>query len=171
MFMQPHGAITYSLYLPESAVDGLSIRQSYEVCEAWVVRGLRSLGVDAHHVPINDIACSEGKIGGAAQARRRGVVLHHTTMAYDMDPGEMVRVLRIGREKLKDKAVASAQKRVSPLVRQTGLSREAIVAKLFESFQHQFGGTVSELTADELTAAEELVRTKYGHAEWTGQFE
>lgn len=171
MFLQPHGAITYSLYLPESAVEGLSLRQSYEVCEAWVIRGLRSLGVDAHHVPINDIACSEGKIGGAAQARRRGVVLHHTTMAYDMDPGEMVRVLRIGREKLKDKAVASAQKRVSPLVRQTGLTREAIVSKLFESFREQFGGTVSELTAEELTAAEKLVQAKYANAEWTGQFE
>lgn len=171
MFLQPHGAITYSLYLPESAVEGLSIRQSYEVCEAWVIRGLRSLGVDAHHVPINDIACVEGKIGGAAQARRRGVVLHHTTMAYDMDPGEMVRVLRIGREKLKDKAVASAQKRVSPLVRQTGLSREAIVERLFASFREQFGGTVSELTAAELAEAEELVQAKYGNAEWTGQFE
>lgn len=171
MFLQPHGAITYSLYLPESAVEGLSIRQSYEVCEAWVIRGLRSLGVDAHHVPINDIACSEGKIGGAAQARRRGVVLHHTTMAYDMDPGEMVRVLRIGREKLKDKAVASAQKRVSPLVRQTGLSREAIVNRLFDSFREQFGGTVSTLNAEELTAAEGLVRSKYAHPEWTDQFE
>ncbi len=171
MFLQPHGAITYSLYLPESAVEGLSIRQSYEVCEAWVIRGLRSLGVDAHHVPINDIACSEGKIGGAAQARRRGVVLHHTTMAYDMDPGEMVRVLRIGREKLKDKAVASAQKRVSPLVRQTGLSREEIVNRLFESFRQQFGGTVSQLTSEELAAAGELVRSKYSHPEWTDQFE
>jgi lipoate-protein ligase A len=171
MFLQPHGAITYSLYLPESAVEGLTIRQSYEVCEAWVIRGLRELGVDAHHVPINDIACSEGKIGGAAQARRKGVVLHHTTIAYDMDPGEMVRVLRIGREKLKDKAVASAAKRVSPLVRQTGLSREEIVAHLFDSFRSRFGGTVSELTAEELAAADRLVQSKYGSADWTNEFE
>jgi lipoate-protein ligase A len=171
MFLQPHGAITYSLYLPEEAVAGLTIRQSYEVCEAWVVRGLRELGVDAHHVPINDIACSDGKIGGAAQARRAGVVLHHTTMAYDMDPGEMVRVLRIGREKLKDKAVSSAQKRVSPLVRQTGRSREEIVHHLFDSFRMRFGGTLGELTADELAAAERLVAAKYGNEEWTGQFE
>jgi lipoate---protein ligase len=171
MFLQPHGAITYSLYLPEEAVAGLTIRQSYEVCEAWVVRGLRELGVDAHHVPINDIACSDGKIGGAAQARRAGVVLHHTTMAYDMDPGEMVRVLRIGREKLKDKAVSSAQKRVSPLVRQTGRSREEIVHHLFDSFRSRFGGTLGELTADELAAAERLVASKYGNDEWTGQFE
>ena len=171
MFLQPHGAITYSLHLPESAVEGLTLRQSYEVCEAWVIRGLRELGVDAHHVPINDIACSEGKIGGAAQARRRGVVLHHTTMAYDMDPGEMVRVLRIGREKLKDKAVSSAAKRVSPLVKQTGLARDEIVRRLMESFRARFGGTVSALSAAELAAADELVRTKYATAEWTEQFE
>lgn len=171
MFLQPHGAITYSLFLPESALAGLSIRQSYEVCEAWVVRGLRELGVDAHHVPINDIACSAGKIGGAAQARRAGVVLHHTTMAYDMDPGEMVRVLRIGREKLKDKAVTSAQKRVSPLVQQTGKTREEIVAHLFESFRTRFGGTVSPLTAEERAESGRLVREKYGSPEWTNEFE
>lgn len=171
MFLQPHGAITYSLYLPEKALAGLPIRQSYEVCESWVIRGLRELGVDAHHVPINDIACSEGKIGGAAQARRRGVVLHHTTIAYDMDPGEMVKVLRIGREKLKDKAVASAAKRVSPLVRQTGKPRSEIVDHLFHSFRMRFGGTEDELTTAELTAADNLVESKYGHPTWTHEFE
>jgi lipoate---protein ligase len=171
MFLQPHGAITYSLYLPEAALAGFTIRQSYEVCEAWVIAALRQIGVDAHHVPINDIACSEGKIGGAAQARRGGVVLHHTTMAYDMDPGEMTQVLRIGREKLRDKATASAAKRVSPLVRQTGLSREAIVSHLFESFRTHFGGTIDAITPDELTAASALVETKYGHPAWTRELE
>ena len=171
MFLQPHGAITYSLYQPETAVAGLSIRQSYELCESWVIRGLRELGVDAHHVPINDIACSAGKIGGAAQARRAGVVLHHTTIAYDMDPGEMVKVLRIGREKLKDKAVTSAQKRVSPLVHQTGKSREEIVEHLFQSFHRRWGGTISELSGDEIEEAERLVREKYGTSSWTCEFD
>jgi lipoate-protein ligase A len=171
MFLQPHGAITYSLYLPESALAGLTIRQSYEVCDAWVIRALRELGVDAHHVPINDIACSGGKIGGAAQARRRGVVLHHTTIAHDMDPGEMVRVLRIGREKLKDKAVVSASKRVSPLVRQTGLPREAIVEHLHDWFRRHFGGQSDAVTGDELYAGGRLVTEKYGHAVWTEEFE
>ena len=171
MFLQPHGAITYSLYLPAAAADGLTVRESYEVCEAWVVAGLRSFGVDAHHVPINDIACAEGKIGGAAQARRRGVVLHHTTLAYDMDPGDMVRVLRIGREKLRDRGTASAAKRVSPLVRQTGLSRETIVGKLLAHFVATFGGTVGELTAAEVRAAEALAGTKYANPAWTADFE
>lgn len=171
MFLQPHGAITYSLYLPEGLLAGLSIRQSYEVSDAWVIRGLRTLGIDAHHVPINDIACSDGKIGGAAQARRKGVVLHHTTLAYDMDPGEMARVLRIGRAKLREKAVASAARRVSPLSRQTGLSREQIVAHLQKGFIEQYGGTIRELTAEEIESAQRLVETKYGTSEWTQDFE
>jgi lipoate-protein ligase A len=170
MFLQPHGAITYSLYLPAAALRGLTIRESYEVCESWVIRGLRGLGVDAHHVPINDIACAAGKIGGAAQARRASVVLHHTTIAYDMDPGEMVRVLRIGREKLTDKGVTSAAKRVSPLRQQTDAPREAIVEYLFGEFRSRFGGEVDAVTAGELAAAERLVETKYGHPDWTGDF-
>lgn len=168
MFLQPHGAITYSLYLPEKMLTGIPLRQSYQVCEAWIIDGLRSLGVDAFHAPLNDIACSMGKIGGAAQTRRNGVVLHHTTMAYDMDPGDMVRVLRIGKEKLSDKpAIASAAKRVSPLVRQTGLSREAIVESLFQHFQQRFGGIEETLRMEELQAAEQLVISKYGNDEWT----
>jgi lipoate---protein ligase len=170
MFLQPHGAITYSLYLPEKLLSGLTIRQSYEVCDAWVTLGLRELGCEAYYVPINDIACSEGKIGGAAQARRNGVVLHHTTIAYDMDPGEMLQVLRIGREKLRDKGTASAAKRVSPLVRQTGLRREEIVRSLQESFLKQFGGQLETVQRDELTSASSLVSTKYANRIWTEEF-
>jgi lipoate---protein ligase len=170
MFVRPHGAITYSLCLPEGALAGLTIRQSYEVCDAWAIRGLRDLGIDAHHVPVTDIACADGKIGGAAQARRRGVVLHHTTIAYDLDGGEMARVLRIGRPKLTEKTVASAQKRVSPLVRQTGRGREAVVEHLFASFRRRYGGTTVALTADELAAAEQLVAEKYGQTGWTEEF-
>ncbi|CAN5150785.1 biotin/lipoate A/B protein ligase family protein [soil metagenome] len=171
MFLQPHGAITYSLYIPETSLTGLSIRQSYEVCDSWVIQCLREIGVDAHHVPINDIACGAGKIGGAAQARRSGVVLHHTTLAYDMDPGEMVSVLRIGREKLSDKAVASASKRVSPLISQTGLPRDEIVKRLFNHFQNRFGGTLSTLSDVEMNTAAELMTNKYTDNEWLKAFE
>lgn len=168
MFLQPHGAITYSLYIPEKLLQGLSLRQSYQLCDAWVIQCLNQLDVDAHYAPINDIACSMGKIGGAAQARRPGVVLHHTTIAYDMDPGEMVSVLRIGKEKLADKpGVASAAKRVSPLARQTGLSRVDIVTSLQKGFQQRFNAEVTQLNSIEKALAEDLVQTKYATPAWT----
>lgn len=167
MFVQPGSTITYSLYLPDRLVEGIAIRDSYELLDRWAVDVFRELGVDAWYQPLNDITSAEGKIGGAAQARRPGVVLHHTTIAYEMNPTEMLRVLRIGREKLSDKGITSAAKRVSPLRRQTDLPRETIVARMVDGFQSRFGLTPQTLTSEELDAAKQLVMARYGTAAWT----
>ncbi len=127
MFIEPEGAITWSLYAPESMVAGMTFAESYRFFDAWVVDALRELGIDAWYAPLNDITSAAGKIGGAAQARRGGAVLHHTTMAYDMNLPLMLEVLRTGKEKLSDKGVTSADKRVAPLRQQTNLPREAII--------------------------------------------
>lgn len=166
MFIEPEGAITYSIYAPEAMVKGMSFPESYAFFDAWVVDALRALGVDAWYAPLNDIASAGGKIGGAAQARRGGAVLHHTTMAYQMNVPLMLQVLRIGREKLSDKGIASADKRVGPLRQQTELSREAIIQHLVAHFRDAYGLMDGGLTADELAEAEALVRTRFGTDRW-----
>lgn len=170
MFVDPAGAITYSVILPESAVAGLTIRQSYEICDAWVVLALRQLGIDVHHVPVNDLACGLGKIGGAAQARRRGVVLHHATLAYSMDPTAMAAVLRVGREKLRDRGVPSAAKVVAPLTLQTAKKRTEIVAAMSEEFRTRYGGSADYVTETEREETAHLVQEKYGTTAWTHEF-
>ncbi len=167
MFVEPDRAITYSLYLPEGLLEGVSFVDSYEALDSWVVGGFRELGVKASYAPLNDITSPEGKIGGAAQARRAGGVLHHTTIAYEMSADDMLRVLRIGREKLSDKGITSAAKRVSPLRRQTDLSREAIVEHLIASFGRRFGLVEGRLTGEELAEAERLAADKFATAAWT----
>jgi len=167
MFVQPGSTITYSLYLPDLLLQGISIRASYQLLDSWAVEVFREIGVDTWYQPLNDITSAEGKIGGAAQARKPGVVLHHTTIAYEMNPDEMLRVLRIGREKLSDKGIASANKRVSPLRRQTDLPRESIVERLIEGFQSRFGLESTTLREDELAAARRLVNDRYGTSAWT----
>ncbi|MFO0807947.1 MAG: biotin/lipoate A/B protein ligase family protein [Gemmataceae bacterium] len=167
MFVQPGSTITYSMYLPDSLVQGISIRDSYETLDRWCVEVFRELGVAAEHKPLNDIASPEGKIGGAAQVRRPGVVLHHTTIAYEMNADEMMSVLRIGREKVSDKGIPSAAKRVSPLRRQTDLPRETIVEKLVAGFRSRFGLVESGLSQAAIASAKELVASKYGCDEWT----
>ena len=167
MLVQPGLTITYSLYIPDGLLQGVSIADSYAVCDQWAVAAFRSAGINAWYAPLNDITSAEGKIGGAAQARRPGAILHHTTIAYEMNPDEMLRVLRIGRTKLSDKGIASAAKRVSPLRRQTDLLREQLVARLTEGFRNDFGLTPSALSAEDILAAEQLVQTKYGMDAWT----
>ncbi|MHB1234660.1 MAG: lipoate--protein ligase family protein, partial [Microbacteriaceae bacterium] len=111
MFMDAGAVITYSLYAPAELVQGMSFAESYAYLDEWVIVALRSLGIDAFYQPLNDISSAQGKIGGAAQKRiGAGAVLHHATMSYDMDGDTMVQVLRIGREKLSDKGIASAAK-------------------------------------------------------------
>ena len=167
MFMELGTAITYSLYAPSELVSGMSFQDSYAFLDDWVVQALRALGIDASYKPLNDITSPAGKIGGAAQKRLgSGAVLHHVTMAYDMDGDRMVEVLRIGREKISDKGVHSANKRVDPLKSHTGLSREAIMDHLVESFTGAYGLTPGGVSADERARAEALATEKFATPEW-----
>jgi lipoate-protein ligase A len=166
MFIEPKGAITWSIYAPESLASGMSFAESYRFFDAWVVAALRELGIDAWYAPLNDIASAAGKIGGAAQARRAGAVLHHTTMAYDMNGALLSQILRVGKEKLSDKGVPSADKRVSPLRQQTALPRQAIITHMIERFREWFGLIDDTLTSDELDAAEKRARDHFGTPEW-----
>ena len=125
MFIEPGNTITYSLYAPLDFVQGVSIEESYRLCDWWLVEALRELGLDVRFAGLNDIASQYGKIGA---------VLHHVTMAYDIDAAKMSRVLNTSREKMSDKAVKSAVKRVDPMKSQTGLSREHIVEHLIDWF-------------------------------------
>lgn len=167
MFMEHGNAITYSLYLPQSLVDGMSFADSYPFLDDWVMEGLKRIGVSAWYQPLNDIATDLGKIGGAAQKRlSNGGMLHHVTMSYDIDADKMLEVLRIGREKLSDKGIKSAKKRVDPLRRQTGLAREEIIRVLSDTFRERYGAVDGTLRPAELSAAESLVEDKFGTDGW-----
>ena len=167
MFMEHGNAITYSIYVPQSLVDGLSFADSYPFLDAWVMEALERLGIQAWYQPLNDIATEVGKIGGAAQKRlANGGMLHHVTMSYDIDADKMLEVLRIGREKMSDKGTKSAKKRVDPLRRQTGLTREEIIGVMMATFRERYGAVEASLSDDDLRRAEDLVEHKFGTEEW-----
>jgi lipoate-protein ligase A len=167
MFMDAGSVVTYSIYAPVELVAGMTFADSYAFFDEWAVQALQSLGIEASYQPLNDITSPAGKIGGAAQKRLgNGGVLHHVTMAYDMDGERMAEVLRIGREKLSDKGTKSAAKRVDPLRSQTGLARTEIIDRMIETFREQHGLTDGEITPEEYAAAEQLVAEKFGTDEW-----
>lgn len=166
MFIEPEGAITWSIYAPQDLVQGMTFAQSYAHFDSWVVAALRDLGLDAWYEPLNDITSSGGKIGGAAQSRRSGAVLHHTTMAYDMNIPLMTQILRIGREKLSDKGVKSADRRVGPLRQQTSLPRQTIIDHLVNHFAEHFGLQQDSLRPEEIAEAETRVKDRFGTPAW-----
>lgn len=170
MFIEPGNTITYSLYAPESLVAGMSFAESYAFLDDWVLGALGELGIRAWYQPLNDITSDHGKIAGAAQKRlAAGAVLHHVTMAYDIDADKMLKVLRIGREKISDKGIASAAKRVDPLRRQTGLPREEIIDRMIAHFRGRYGLTDDRVTDDERRLADKYVTGKFATPDWTAR--
>jgi lipoate-protein ligase A len=169
MLCEPGRTITYSMYLPGAAVEGLSFRQSYAALDAWAVRAFNALGVPASYREINDIISPRGKIAGAAQARRRGFVLHHTTIAHSMDVELLPRLIRIGRDRVSERGVRSAEKPVSPLSWFTSLSCQESMRHLERFFAQEFSVHASALTAGEVQAAQALVTEKYGTPAWVSR--
>ncbi len=167
MLMDGDNTITYSLVAPLSLVDGLTYGDAYEYIDRWVIVGLQHLGVNAWYVPLNDITSDKGKLGGAAQKRTHKAFVHHICLCYDIDGEKLNDVLRVGKVKLADKGIRSANKRVDPLSRQTGLPRKEIIDSLIQTFVSRYDARRSELSEEEITQATQLVAEKYGNDAWT----
>jgi lipoate-protein ligase A len=163
MVCEPGRTLTYSMYCPERFVRGLSFVESFAYLDAWVVEAFKELGIPAGYRPINDIVSPAGKIAGAAQARRRGAVLHHTTAAYATDPAVVPRLIRIGRPAVHRRGLRSAEKQVTPLCMFTDLPLAALIDRLATSA----GGPYGTVTDDELGEARALAAAKYATVEWT----
>ena len=171
MYTEPGCQITYSLYLPEKLIESDSIEDSYKELDKFAVRALRDLGFEASYQPINDIVSPNGKIGGSAQTRKNGAVLHHTRIAYKMNVENMIKYLRIGEEKIKDKAIKSAKKGVNPLHTQDpSINRSEIINKLIKTFSKEKNISTDKVSDEELKSAEDLVQEKFSTEDWLYQF-
>jgi lipoate-protein ligase A len=168
MFAEPGNVITYSIYISKDDVPD-DIRESYQELDRFAVEALQELGVDANYEPLNDIEHGEGKLGGAAQLRKDDAVLHHTTMSFDLDTKEMLRVLRIGKEKVSDKAVKSAEQRVSRISDHLDHEREEVIEKMIEKFSENHEVEHASLSEEELEEARELAEEKFSDEEWNNQ--
>ena len=166
MLCEPDRTITYSLYVPATVVAGLSFRQSYAALDAWAVRSFVALGVPASYREINDIISPRGKIAGAAQARRRGFVLHHTTIAHAMDPKLLPRLIRVGRDRMSERGVRSAEKDVSPLSWFTSRNCTDVARNMERSFATDFHVHEGQVSGEELEAAQDLMSSKYATPGW-----
>ena len=93
-------------------------------------------------------------------------MLHHVTMAYQMNSDLLGQVLRIGKEKLSDKGITSAAKRVGPLRQQTDLPRQEIIDHLTTVFRDEHGLTEGALLPEEIAEAEQLIKSRFGTKEW-----
>ncbi|MEM2282640.1 MAG: biotin/lipoate A/B protein ligase family protein [Candidatus Hadarchaeales archaeon] len=169
VFHDKDGELTYSLVCGGEDLPA-DILESYRKVCAGLVAGLRKLGLQAEFRPVNDVLVGGRKISGSAQTRRWGSVLQHGTILLDPDFQVMFQVLRVGREKISDKGIASPLERVTSVARELGRCpaveevREAMIMGFSEALDVRF--EEGDLSAEEMELALQL-REKYSSREWT----
>lgn len=139
---------------------------------APILRALALLGVDARADGRNDILVGGAKISGNAQCTYRrpdgtARLLHHGTLLLHADMSALSAVLRPCPEKLRTKGIASVRSRVTNLWDVPGFAPMS-AAELMEHLARTAvsGGEIRPLTEEELQAADQLRREKYGTWEW-----
>jgi lipoate-protein ligase A len=130
-----------------------------------VVLGLRSLGLDAEHKPVNDVLVNGRKISGSAQRRGKVTIIQHGTVMVDTDLGFMERVLRPREGKVSGYAGLTTIGRELGIVPPMKKVKEAMV----QGFSRTFGTDIlpSALTEWEIEMADRLESEKYGRDEFT----
>lgn len=167
MFMDPKNAITYSVIVPTEALAGMSLRESYALCDSWVLEAVQGLGVPAFYRPINDIATAEGKIGGAAQRRMaNGVTIHHATMSWDIEGPAMLAVTRLFRDDLGTRGAKSAQKKVVGISHYCGASKADVVVAMIKSLEDGRAVRRGTYRPSELVEAQKMIKSKFGSRKW-----
>lgn len=78
-----------------------------------VLSAMQSLGIPAEFTGRNDMVIKGRKFSGNAQCVYGGKLLHHGTLMYSADTGEMGKALKVSSLKLRDKGVASVKSRVT----------------------------------------------------------
>jgi len=141
-----------------------SIIESYKmICDAVII-ALTKLGFNAKFSPLNDIAIDGKKISGNAQTRKNGNLLQHGTILLDVDFEKMFSVLKVPKEKIKDKMISDSKDRV------VGLNKTYAETSLAlkNGFSEKFTATLIEdtLTEDEKIRTAKLIKEKYATARW-----
>ena len=83
-----------------------------------------------------------------------------------MDADLLPRLIRIGRGRVMERGVRSAEKLVSPLSWFTDLSCDEVASNLCGYFRRELHATESNVSEEELADAQRLVAVKYGTPEW-----
>lgn len=172
VFHDNMGEVTYSLIASEEErIIPKDILRSYQMICGCIIEGLLSLGVEASFQPVNDIVVAGKKISGNAQTRRLGMVLQHGTILVDADLDKMFQLLKVSDEKIRDKMISSAEKRVTTLNKELSKkpSHEKVAEALEKGFKQSIGIKLAKgkITDEEMTLAEKLSKEKYANEDWT----
>ena len=176
--------LTYTVAVPlDNLLVPRNTLESYHVIHECVIEGLRQLSIDAEHFSENassdeelqniclthptkyDVLINNRKVAGAAQRRKRGVLLHQGYIALDMPPDDMADL--VSTQKDLSQFVVTISTAINS-VSQHLLDRTKLANAIASGFEKTLDiHLVPEgLNTMESDMANQLVKTKYGTDQW-----
>ena len=96
------------------------VEEMYKVLIGPLVETYRTLGIEAHHRPLNDILVGDRKIGGTGIAAIGQAMVVVGSLMFDFDSDAMARALKVSSEKMRDKIYKSLHEYMTTMTRELG---------------------------------------------------
>lgn len=165
VFHDKESEITYSVIAPREYFPK-NLKERFRIICGWIIQSLNFLGLDASFEPINDVTVKGKKISGSAQTIRRGVLLQHGTILYDVNPTLMFSVIKVGKEKLEKKKLEKAADRITSIT----VHKDIDFPKMYTALKHGFLNNKTynkgNLSQKEVERANKLEKEKYQNKAW-----
>ncbi len=159
------GNLNYSFIIP-----GVASKVDFKTFTTPIVKALQSQDIAAEQAGRNDILVDGFKFSGNAQLFRGGKLLHHGTLMFDVNIGDVANVLRVKPGKFKSKASKSVRSRITnlkPFFRGDTVSDTlAFKTLLLEWFRKEYPVEDMVLTGKQLEEIETLRDSKYATHAW-----
>ena len=163
-FLTPEGEITWGILTREEEYPD-DVNKIYEMVCSRIAEGLKEIGIEAKHEPINDIVTEKGKISGATIRKEDGVIYIGGTLLFDVDVEEMFSLLTPDEDKKKDKQINEFKERVSTIKNESEALFDESARALSSALLKDKDFRESKLNISEVKRAEELANKYSGH-EW-----
>jgi len=151
----------------ESARDAGSVEECFARWGSRIREGLEALPIDVD-VEGNCLLVDGRKVGGAAQARRGGAVLYHTTLLVSPPERPLFHLLLAGQPEYRPTGIPSCPRPTTTLSEAAG--HEIPSATVAEAVRSSVGDDTplrtGPLTVEEEARARALTAAKYGRSSW-----
>lgn len=160
--LQGPGSLNYTLVLTYDRLPEVrGLHDSYRYIIGRLAATLATMGLEARHAGISDLAVAGRKVSGTAQRRKRHAMLHHGTLLYRTDTEAMSRYLR----EPEDRPDYRGARKHGEFVTTLPLTPAALKTMVRTAFG--VTGPAGAPSAAELTLTERLNAEKYTQASWT----
>lgn len=140
MYLSEDGEVSWAIIAPKAQLPE-DINDIYKEICGRIVKALATIGITAHHKPINDVATENGKISGSTVRKTKGVTYVGGTLLYSINREQMWSVLYPNG--VDDKGRNKNSLRLTSVQEESGATKEELISALTEG-----------LTQDEYTSIE-----------------